>query len=142
MKVLRSLTAVILLACFLVAPASTLSMVLCVRADGHITLEAAHNGRCSSLFIPTGMLLQEAQHDSHTNHCGPCIDVPLLTSDTHARQFVLASPLVLQLETPGFTLVPWIILASPDVAFVPLFRSPPAAANTALSALSTVILLL
>ena len=141
MKVLRSLTAVILLACFLVAPASTLSMVLCVRADGHITLEAAHNGRCSSPFIPTGMLLQEAQHDSHTNHCGPCIDVPLSTDETKEQLSAAFSPLS-QLDAPVLALVTCFLSVSLDLPTLPLGLCALPAVSTTLRAIRTVMLLL
>jgi len=44
----RSVLVVLLLACLLL-PGKIIGAVLCLGADGHIAVEAAHNGRCSML---------------------------------------------------------------------------------------------
>jgi hypothetical protein len=65
-----------------------------------------------------------------------------VTSDADPQRFVPAFPLVLQLEVPGFALVPWAIAASPALPFIPVWLHPPRVTNTTLSALRTVLLLI
>ena len=143
MKGLRSPIIALFLTCCLLMPMSVMGLVVCIGADGHIALETARNSRCTTPIAPTlTQLPQITPWTSPPDHCGPCVDVPLLTSNADAQQFILAFPLWLQLAVPGFALVPWVVSASPVLPCMPCWLSLPRVTNTTLSALRTVILLL
>jgi hypothetical protein len=140
---LRSFQSIIigLLSVFLLLPGQALGTVLCIGVDGHIAVEAAQNGRCGFL----GSLVPSDEHltkiPASTDHCGSCVDVPLLTSDTDSRQLLPVMPLLLQFETAGLALVPWVVSASPDCTAPPSWLSSSRSIHTPLRALRTVILL-
>ena len=137
-----SITALFLAFCLLM-PMSAVGLVLCIGADGHIAFEHTRNSRCATPIAPPSTpSYQITQLTSPPDHCGPCVDAPLLTSDADSQQFVLTFPLLLQLEVPGFALVPWVVSASPELPLTPCWLSLPRVTNTTLSALRTVILLL
>ena len=143
MKGLRSSIIALFLTGCLLMPMSVMGLVLCIGADGHIALEPARNSRCTTPIAPISTLSQQiTPWTSPPDHCGPCVDVPLLTSDDASQQFVPTFPLLLQLEAPGFVLVSWAVSASPELPLTPFWLSLPSAINTTLSALRTVILLL
>lgn len=143
MKDVRSSLIALVVALCLLMPMSTRGLVLCIGTDGHMRFEPARNSRCTTLMTPTATLSQQiTPSTSPPDHCGPCVDVPLLTSDADAQQFVPTFPLVLQLEVPGLALVSWVVPAAPALAFTPVWLSLPRVTNTTLSALRTVMLLL
>jgi hypothetical protein len=143
MKGLRSSTIALFLTCCLLMPMSAVGLVLCIGEDGHIALEPVRNSRCATPIAPPLTLSQQITPWTFSpDHCGPCVDVPLLTSDTASQQFVPTFSFLLQLEMSGFTLVPWVVSASPELPSTPFWLSLPRVTNTTLSALRTVILLL
>jgi len=143
MKRLRSSSIALFLTCCLLMPTSAVGLVLCIGADGHIVFEPVRNSHCATPIAPTSTLSQQiTARGSPPDHCGPCVDVPLLTSDAASQQFVTTFPFLFQLEVPGFTLVPWVVSASPELPSTPFWLSLPRVTNTTLSALRTVILLL
>lgn len=139
----RSSLIALLLALCLLMPMGAVGLVLCIGADGHIAFEPARNSRCTTPSAPTSTPSQQiTPWTSPPDHCGPCVDAPLLTSEADSQQFVPTFPLLLQLEVPGFALVPGVVSASPALPFTPFWLSLPRVTNTTLSALRTVILLL
>ena len=142
MKGLRFSIIALFLTCCLFMPMDAVGLVLCIGMDGHMAFEPARNSRCATPIAPTSTLAQQiTPWTSPPDHCGPCVDVPLLTSDTASQQFVPTFPRLLQLEVPGFALVSWVVSASPELPLTPFRLSLPRATNTTLNALRTVILL-
>jgi hypothetical protein len=131
-----------LLSVFLFLPWQVMGAVVCIGADGHIAVEVAQKGRCGLLAQSVPPYEQITTTSPSTDHCGSCVDVPLLTSDTDSRQPLPTFPLWLQLETPALALVPWVVSASPALALTPCWLYPSRVTNTTLSALRTVMLLL
>ena len=141
MNGLRSSLIALCVALCLLVPMGAGSVVLCIGADGHIGFEPVRNSRCTTLLALTSTpSSQITPWTAPPDHCGPCVDVPLLTSDADSQQFVPTFPRLLQLEVPGFALVPWIISASPPLPCTPFWLSLPRVTHTTLSALRTVIL--
>lgn len=139
----RSSPIALFLALCLLMPMGAGGLVLCIGADGHIGFEPARNSRCTPPIAPTSTPSQQiAPWTSQLDHCGPCVDAPLLTSDADSQQCVQTFPRLRQLEVPGFALVPWVVSAAPELPFTPFWLSLPRVTNTTLSALRTVILLL
>ena len=136
-----SITALFLILCLLV-PLSAAGLVLCIGKDGHIAFEFARNSRCTTPIVPASTLSQQiTPWTSLPNHCGPCVDVPLLTSEDD-QQFIASSP---QLLTPDIQM---LALAMPLVA-MPVVPAAPTSAwsffptvSPMLTALRTVVLLL
>ena len=136
-----SITALFLVFCLLM-PMSAAGLVLCIGEDGHIAFEFARNSRCTTPIAPTSTLSQQiTPWPSPPDHCGPCVDVPLLTSEDD-QQFIAPSPPLL---TPD---VPVLALAMPLVA-MPVAPAAPTSAwssfptvSPMLTALRTVVLLL
>ena len=136
-----SITALFLILCLLM-PMSAAGLVLCIGEDGHIAFEFARDSRCTTPLVPASTLSQQiTPWTSPPDHCGPCVDVPLLTSEDD-QQFIAPSLPLLTLD------VPVLALAMPLVA-MPVV---PAASTSAwpffptispmLTALRTVVLLL
>src|SRR4029453_14888631 len=136
-----SITALFLIFCLLM-PLSAAGLVLCIGKDGHIAFEFARNSRCTTPIAPTSPLTQQiTPWTSPPDHCGPCVDVPLLTSEDD-QQFIAPSP---QFLTPN---IPMLALAPPLVA-MPVVPAAPTSAwssfptvSPMLMALRTVVLLL
>jgi hypothetical protein len=142
MKRLRSSIIVLCLICCLLMPISAVGLVLCIGADGHVAFESARNGHCATPIALTSTLSQQiTSWASPPDHCGPCVDVPLLTSEAACQQFVPTFPLLLQREIPGAVLVPRIVSVAPALSFTPYWLSFARVINTTLHALRTVILL-
>jgi hypothetical protein len=70
MKSLRSVVIALLLPFFL--PGKAMGAVLCIRADGHMAMEAFHDGHCGTLEH-SGFLIH--------NHLHPCVDLLLFAGD-------------------------------------------------------------
>lgn len=106
----RSVLIVLLLACLLL-PGKIIGAVLCLGADGHIAVEAAHNGRCGTLPL---------QVFPSIDHCGSCVDVRLSSDDAGHRKLTSVSSLVLKLEAPPLALIPSSLLLSTAPLTAPL----------------------
>ena len=57
------------------------TMMLCIGADGHVEIEAAHDGRCTSFLTATQQkpsdFLSTYQLGPIQDHCGQCLDLPI-----------------------------------------------------------------
>jgi hypothetical protein len=136
-----SITALFLILCLLM-PLSAAGLVLCIGKDGHIAFEFARNSRCTTPIVLASTLSQQiTPWTLPPDHCGPCVDVPLLTSEDD-QQFIAPSP---QLSAPD---APVLALAMPLVT-MPVVPAAPTSARSSsstvspmLTALRTVVLLL
>ena len=63
----------LLLTCFLL-PGKVMGAVLCIGADGHIAIEAAHYSRCGTA---------QAHFFSSPDHHAPCTDIGLTQVATY-----------------------------------------------------------
>jgi uncharacterized membrane protein len=142
MTSLRSVMTALLLVYVLIAPVAAMDVVLCIGADGHVAFEAAHNGRCGTAVVlqSATMRSQAAVTLARADHCGPCVDVPVLTGDTRQQPLpALHSPI--QSAVPAFVLVTDISPVSPEVATTPPLRALFPITSSTLRALRTVVLL-
>lgn len=90
---LRSILAYVLLFCTLIAPGAALGTVVCIGSDGHVQLEAARHGRCHSLAVtPATWPAQTDAPLAESDHCGACVDIPVLIGDTRERPRSIAAP--------------------------------------------------
>ena len=141
-KGVRSPLIALLVALCLLIPMSAVGLVLCIGVNGHIAFEPARHSRCATPIVLTSSLSQQiTPQTSLPDHCGPCVDVPLWTSDADTPQSVLTVPLVLQLEGPGCALVPRVVSAALALPCTPCLLFQPRVTDTTLSTLRTVILL-
>ena len=139
---LRSILTPVLLLCILVAPAAAMELVVCIGTDGHVMLEAARNRHCQNLTVPpsawqsqTGGTLAEA------DHCGSCVDLPVLIGD--AREYpgsVAAPPAQLYVPVPALTVS--VAVLGTDLTPAPSLVSSPPFLRPAILALRTVVLLI
>jgi hypothetical protein len=138
---------IVLLSVFLLLPGQVMGTVLCIRADGHIALEIAQNGRCGTLSTPVPPH-EHHEHHKHiaqtlpsTDHCGPCIDVSLSTNNIDDQPLLSAPSSLPKLEAPVLALVTFVVsvsIKSPQTYFV----LPPLPLASTLIAFRTVVLLL
>ena len=143
MTSLRPVVTALLLVCVLMAPVAAMDVVLCIGADGHVTLEAASNGRCSDAAVPTSAARrpQTTVTRASADHCGPCLDVPLST-DATKEQLSSALHTFPQLDAPGLALVTCLLSISLDLSTIPLGPCALPTVSTTLRAIRTVVLLL
>jgi len=136
-----SITALFLILCLLM-PMSAAGLVLCIGEDGHIAFEFARNSRCTTPIAPTSTLsYQITPWTSPPEHCGPCVDVPLLTSEDD-QQFVALVPPLLTLDVPVLALtMPLVAMPIVPAAPTSVWSSFPTV-SPMLTALRTVVLLL
>jgi hypothetical protein len=131
----------VLLSVFLLIPGQTVGAVLCIKADGHMAVEADHKGRCATFDAPVAV-----PSDEYTitilpsDACGPCIDVPLL-SKREDRQVLSAPSSIVQLALPVLALLSYVVWVPTELTQRDFVIQPPARAST-LFALRTVVLLL
>ena len=62
-------------------------IVLCFGADGHVSFEISHQGRCQDADDAPGHgrhVVAQMLASSDADGCGPCVDVPL-SSDTMSQ---------------------------------------------------------
>jgi hypothetical protein len=140
-KTLRYILAVLLPVCLLL-PGQPLGAVLCIKADGHMAVEAAHKGLCAPL---AAAVAERSDEHSHTilpsaDTCGPCIDVPLL-SNREDRQILSAPSSLSKLAPSLLALLPCVTWVYPESSPRDFVLHPPARASSLL-ALRTVVLLL
>jgi hypothetical protein len=135
------ITTLFLVFCLLM-PMSAVGLVLCVGEDGHIAFEFARNSRCTTPIVLASTLSQQiTPWTLPPDHCGRCVDVPLLTSEDD-QQFIAPSP---QFLTPN---IPMLALATPLVAMTVVPAAPTSAwsffptVSPMLTVLRTVVLLL
>jgi hypothetical protein len=137
---LRSII-IVLLSVVLLIPGQTMGAVLCIKADGHMAVEADHKGRCATFAAPVA-----AHSDEPTitilpsDLCGPCIDVPLL-SKREDRQVLSAPSSITQFMPPALALLSDVVWVHTEPSQRNFVIQPPARARTLL-ALRTVVLLL
>jgi hypothetical protein len=136
-----SITALFLILCLLM-PLSAAGLVLCIGEDGHIAFEFARNSRCTTPIVLASTLSQQVTPWTlPPDHCGPCVDVPILTSEDD-QQFIAPSP---QFLTPN---IPMLALATPLVSMTVVPTAPTSAwaffptVSPMLTVLRTVVLLL
>jgi hypothetical protein len=147
MKSLQPVVTTLLLL-FVLLPGQAMGVVLCVRADGHMAVEATQHGRCGSLAASEARRAQTVTTSSDTDDCGPCIDVTLVTSNTDDRQLLTAPRLLPKLDAPALAAMPFFVPADADglsplfVLGPPIFASALLALARTLLALRTVVLLL
>ena len=136
-----SITALFLIFCLL-TPMSAAGLVLCIGEDGHIAFEFARNSRCTIPIVPVSTLSHQiTPWTSPPDHCGPCVDVPLLTSEDD-QQFIAPSPPLLASDVPVLALTMSLVIL-PAVPVVPTSTwSLFPAVSPMLMALRTVVLLL
>ena len=140
LKSLQSII-IVLLSVFLLMSGQVIGTVLCIGADGHIAVEVAQNGRCGSLSTPVPPREHITKMLPSTDHCGPCVDVSLSTSNIDDQPLLSAPSSLPKLEAPVLALVALVVavsIESPQTYFV---LQPPPLAST-LIALRTVVLLL
>ena len=119
-------------------------MVLCIGADGHVEVEAADGGRCTSFLTRTkqntspDLLAYKATPTQ--DHCGQCVDLPILTSPAHT-EFILPSPEIK--PNARLIVVSSVYQAvSPAIAIQNLLPDFPPRINPTLISLRTVTLLI
>ena len=68
------------------------TMMLCIGADGHVEIEVAHDGRCTSFFTSTQQkpsnFLSTYQPPPIQDHCGQCLDLPIFMSSVEVPYIV------------------------------------------------------
>jgi hypothetical protein len=66
---------------------------VCIGIDGHVQLEAARHGRCRSLAVlPAAWQSQTGGPPAEADHCGSCVDLPVLIGATRAYPGSVAVP--------------------------------------------------
>jgi hypothetical protein len=135
----QSVVTVLLLLVFLLL-GQAMGVVLCVRADGQMAVEAAQHGRCGSHAASVAHREHAVPASSDTDHCGPCIDVPLVTSNTDDRQLMTALRLLPTLDAPALAAMPFFVSADAGALSTSFLLPPPVFASSLL-ALRTAVLL-
>ena len=139
---LRSILTPMLLFCILVAPGAAMDTVVCLGIDGHVQLEAARHGRCRSLTVPPSAWQSPiGATGAEADHCGACVDLPILLGDTLACPGSVSAPPA-QLSVPVPVLTASVAVPGIDlIAALSLVPSPPFLRPVIL-ALRTVVLLI
>jgi hypothetical protein len=138
----RYLVIAVLVIGILVVPVAAMDMVVCFGADGHIALEAARNGRCgTSTWSPVASLSQPGVMLSNPDHCGPCVDMPLLTAETREHPLAVRTTPAL-CDGVLLACVASPVIASSDVIPTSCPSPAPLGYSPILTALRTIILLI
>src|SRR5262245_11140171 len=123
-------------------PLSAAGLVLCIGEDGHIAFEFARNSRCTTPIVPASTLSQQiTPWTLPPDHCGPCVDVPLLTSEDD-QQFIAPSPSLLTLDVSVLALAMPLVTMPVSPAALMSASSSSLTVSSMLTALRTVVLLL
>jgi hypothetical protein len=136
----RQSVVTVLLLLFFLLQGQAIGVVLCVRADGQMAVEAAQQGRCGSHAASVAHREHAVPASSDTDHCGPCIDVTLVTSNTDDWQLMTAPRLLANLDAPALAAMPFFVPADAGALSPPFVLRPPIFSGTLL-ALRTVVLL-
>ena len=122
------------------------TMVLCIGADGHVDIEAAHNRRCASFLTATQQkssdFLPVYQTPPIQAHCGRCLDLPIFMLSAEGPYIVPIQKNAPQFNTLVITLLPvtqLILTSIPTDISLP--NSQPRA-NSTLASLRTATLLI
>jgi hypothetical protein len=141
MTTLRAIVVAVLLVGMLL-PLAAMDIVLCFGADGHVLLEASHDGRCGTSTFPRAFSRpQPGVGLSSVDHCSPCVDIPMLTADARAHPITLVSNPALS-DGVMLACVTSLVAAFIDVTPPPFFSSSPPGFSPILTALRTVVLLI
>jgi hypothetical protein len=139
---LRSLLSLMLLFCLLIAPGAALGTVVCIGSDGHVQLEAARHGRCHSLTVsPAAWQAQTAGPLAEADHCGSCVDIPVLIGDTREYSRSIAAPPT-QMSVPMSALPVVVVVPDPDLTPIRSLVSSPLFFRPVILVLRTVVLLI
>jgi hypothetical protein len=122
------------------------TMMLCIGADGHVEIEASHDGRCASFLTATQQkpsdFLRTYQILPIQDHCGQCLDLPIFILSTEGPYIV-----PIQKNAPQFNtlvIVP-LPVTQPILTSIPTdtsFSNPQPRVNPTLASLRTVTLLI
>lgn len=89
---------------FLIGQGSLSGFVLCLGADGHVAVEAAHEKRCGS---PSNVTPREPtpnlsmfEAPKTFDHCGPCLDFPVLVDGSTQQYIAPTQNTRSQIKTP------------------------------------------
>ena len=134
----QSVVTVLLL--FFLLPGQAMGVVLCVRADGQVAVEAAQHSRCRSHAASVAHREHAVPASSDTDHCGPCIDVTLVTRNTYDWQLMTPPRLLPTLDAPALAAMPFFVPADAGALSTSFLLQPPVFASSLL-ALRTVVLL-
>ena len=135
MTSLRAIVVAVLLVGVLLLPIAARDIVLCIGADGHVLLEASHNGHSGTSTFPR--VLSHPQPGAVL----PCVDIPLLTSNPREHPITLVSTPAL---SDGVVLagVMSLVAVSTDVTPTPFLSSTLLGLSPILTALRTIVLLI
>ncbi len=88
----KAILLVWLLICVFASQGPLPTMMLCIGADGHVEIEAAHDGRCASFLTATQQkpsnFLSAYQPPPIQSHCGQCLDLPIFISSAEGPYIV------------------------------------------------------
>lgn len=122
------------------------TMMLCIGADGHVEIEAGHDGRCTSFLTATQQepsdFLSVYQTPPIQAHCGQCLDLPIFLSSAEEPYIV-----PIQKNAPEFntlTIMPFPV-TQPILGSIPTdssFSNFQPRVNSTLASLRTVTLLI
>jgi hypothetical protein len=139
---LRSILTPMLLFCILVAPGAAMGTVMCIGIDGHVQLEPARHGRCRSLTVPPAAWQSPAGGTlAEADHCGSCIDLPVLIGATREYPGAIAAPPA-QLHVPMPVLAVSVAVLGTDLTPALSLVSAPPFWRPVILALRTVVLLI
>ena len=128
----------------------TNSYILCIGEDGHVAVETAINDCCDQHPVisdqpanqhSTEDVISSADHPSDDDHCGSCIDTPLVTSEfRYSPDTIKIPPIQKQLSVPADMAyaVP-VVFGSASFLSDPINKPP---INSTLHSLSKIILLI
>ena len=122
------------------------TMMLCIGADGHVEIEASHDGRCASFLTATQQkpsdFLRTYQIPPIQAHCGQCLDLPIFISSVEGPYIVPPQKNVPQFNTLVAVPLP---VTQPILTSIPTdssFSNFQPRANPTLVSLRTVTLLI
>ncbi len=134
-----------MLACLLVGPEGVGHAVFCFGTDGHLSVEAATDGRGARFTMATsqasaGSSLKRSSLAT-AEHCGSCIDIAI--GSNSRKQYLTSrrdrSP---RLEAGSLAVCSYLAAVIADPPIESLFSAQPFTGNSILDSLQTVILLI
>ena len=131
---------------FLIGQGSLPGFVLCLGADGHVAVEATHEKRCGS---PSNVTPREPtpnlsmfEAPKTFDHCGPCLDLPVLVDGSTQRYIAPNKNTKTQIKTPIISALSsfrFVLVSTPPEDLQPII---PSFINPTPTLLRTVILLI